>query len=121
MELNWSNAEVKEGKLTVGLEGDVTREWRASFETTVQLLGGHGDWGEVALKKGRVHVGEVSEGDEERLRHFLESAVLQANTAAGQDEDAEESEEADDSGDRKDDERDSPDSRMAERFRSFGS
>ena len=69
----------------------------------------------MALKKHRVRVSDVDPGTEEKLRHFLESVVLQANASRGPDEN--------DSGDRSDAERaDSDDDlrvEMTERFRSF--
>ena len=80
IELDWSSAEVHDGKLEVGLSGDLPRGWKDSFERTVGLLGA-GRWGGVELKKDRVRVGEVAEGDESRVHHFLESVVLQANSA----------------------------------------
>jgi chromatin remodeling complex protein RSC6 len=68
-----------------------------------------------------VRVADVSDGSEERLRHFLESVVAQANADhtpddSDRDEDAEDEE--DEGGD---DDRDaaSPDDEMSERFRSF--
>ena len=69
----------------------------------------------MALKKQEVRVSDVAPGTEEKLRHFLESVVLQANASRGPDED--------DCGDGSDAERvDSEDDRrveMTERFRSF--
>ena len=78
--LDWASAEVRDAKLVVALRGKQTRDWRDAFERTVHLLG-HGDWEKVKLKKGEVRVKRVTPGDEDRLCHFLESAVLQANSA----------------------------------------
>jgi hypothetical protein len=112
--LKWETAKVDGTKLTVALEGKVDKAWKQSFETTVSLLG-KGEWGEVALNKQKVRVSDVEPGGEEKLRHFLESVVLQANASRGPDED--------DAGDGVDAERaDSDDDRrieMTERFRSF--
>jgi hypothetical protein len=112
--LQWETAEVDGTKLTVALGGTVDKAWRHKFATTVALLG-DGEWGEVALKKQRVRVSDIAPGTEEKLRHFLESVVLQANASRGPDED--------DSGDGSDAERaDSDDDlrvEMTERFRSF--
>ena len=76
--LEWSAAEVRDGTLTVPIDGDRPKGWKATFERTVRLLGG-GSWGEVSLKGAKVKVADVSEGSEEELRYFLEGAVQQAN------------------------------------------
>jgi hypothetical protein len=115
--LNWATADVKNAKLTVELEGEIPPDWRESFETTARLLGSSGGWGDVSVgKKGKtLSVSDVTEGSEEKLRHYLESVVAQANTAHPPEEpEVQETEEdTDDRGD------DGPDAQMAERFRSF--
>jgi hypothetical protein len=123
VKLNWSTAKVEDSKLTVELDGDLPSGWKDSFETVARLLAGSADWGEVSLKgKKAVRVAEVSEGSEERLRHFLESVVEQAN-ADHRPDDAEPDEpgDQDDEGEHGDDARDEPgpDAEMSERFRSF--
>ncbi len=107
VELKWASAEVKDAKLTVELEGDPPKGWSESFERTVKLLG-DGDWGEVALKKGTVHVNDVTPGTEDKLRHHLEGIVAQANAAH-------EERESDEDGDKPE----GPDGEMTERFRAF--
>lgn len=111
--LDWSSAEVRGGDLEVALQGDLPKPWHEAFDRTVALLHG-GEWGKVKLKKDRVRVQEVTEGCEDRLRHFLESALQQANASAGLRED----EAQDEAGD-EDDEPDSLDAAMTEKFRSF--
>jgi hypothetical protein len=123
VKLNWSTAKVEDSKLTVELDGDLPSGWKDSFETVARLLAGSADWGEVSLKgKKAVRVAEVSEGSEERLRHFLESVVEQAN-ADHRPDDAEPDEpgDQDDEEEHGDDARDEPgpDAEMSERFRSF--
>ena len=110
--LDWSSAEVRDGKLEVALRGELPAGWKDGFDRTVALLPG-GEWGKVGLKKDRVRVHEVADGSEDRLRHFLESVVQQANASA---EPAEakahdEQGDADQSSDLND--------TMTERFRSF--
>jgi hypothetical protein len=114
--LNWATAKVKNAKLTVELQGELPRGWRGSFETTSRLLSGSGGWGDVSLSKKRrtVSVSDVTEGSEEKLRHYLESVVEQANASHP----SQEPEEADEDTEDRDD--DGPDAQMAERFRSFG-
>ena len=113
VKLDWSSAEVRDGKLEVALRGELPPGWKHRFERTVALLGG-GDWGKVKLKKDRVRVHEVAKGSEDRLHQFLEGVVLQANAAheemhssAREDRDADEPEAG------------GPDAEMTERFRSF--
>ena len=114
--LNWAEAEVKDSKLVVGLEGAIPKGWKQSFETTVRLLRG-GEWGKVQLKKRTVQVTKVSAGTEEKLRHFLESVVEQANA----DHPAKEKKEDDepDKGKVADEDDGGPDAEMTELFRSF--
>ena len=112
--LNWATAEVQDGKLTVDLEGEVPSGWKKRFQTTVRLLGG-GNWGEIACKKQTVRVTEVQPGDEEKLRHFLESAVDQANAG----NEPSESSSADAPREDAPSEGDGPDAAMTDQFRSF--
>ena len=115
VELNWASAKVKGGKLTVNLEGETPSDWKQSFERTVTLLPGR-DWGEIQIKKRTVRVSDVTPGEEEKLRHHLESVVEQANAAVR----PEEPEGDDDDGDRAGDgDSDSPDARMTAAFRAF--
>jgi hypothetical protein len=109
--LSWSEAEVKDAGLSVPLEGEATKEWRQTFERTLVLLG-HGDWGEITVKKDRVLVADVTPGAEEKLKHHLDSVVAQANATA----DSEDNDEA--AEDKREDERSDPDAEMTERFRS---
>jgi hypothetical protein len=115
--LTWTSAEVRDATLTVGLEGDLPKDWKHSFEQTVKLLG-DGEWGEVKLKKGAVRVSDVAPGTEEKLRHHLEAIVAQANATHERlegDEAESDPEEPDDS----EEQQDGPDAEMTERFRSF--
>ena len=126
VKLDWTTAKVEDSKLTVDLDGDLPSGWKDSFDAVARLLANSADWGEVSLKgKKSVRVADVSEGSEERLRHFLESVVAQANADHSPDEAEPEPDE--DGGDGDDDEggdddRDeaSPDAEMSDRFRSFG-
>jgi hypothetical protein len=116
--LQWSAAKVRDGILTVAIEGDRPKGWKATFEQTVRLLGG-GNWGEVSCKGGKVRVGDVPEGSEDELRHFLEGVVQQANAVhVVSEEDADEQDESAD--DEREDDGDDADARMTSRFRDFG-
>jgi hypothetical protein len=119
--LDWATAEVADAKLTVRLEGDLPSGWDETFETVVKLLHrSSGDWDQIKLKKHAVRVTGVRAGDEEKLRHHLESIVQQANAdhhvdEASRDGSAEEDDEASADHDRDD----GPDAELTERFRSF--
>ena len=118
--LNWDSTAVKDGRLVVELDGEVTSEWKNSFATTVRLLGSH-QWGQVQLKKKKVHVDSVAAGMEEKLRHYLESVVGQANALQRVDEEEEEEEE-EEPGAREtesSEEPSGPDAELTGRFRSF--
>jgi hypothetical protein len=112
--LQWSAAEVRNGTLTVPIEGDRPRGWKSTFDHTVRLLGG-GSWGEVSLKKAKVKVADATEGTEDELRFFLEGVVQQANaTHVEADEDSDETGDEDSNGG---DDADDADARMTSRFR----
>jgi hypothetical protein len=113
VKLNWSSAQVTDGKLTVELAGDRPRGWKKSFEKTVRLLGAGGNWDEVRVKKGLVHLSRLTPGDEEKVRHFLDSIVTQANAAhpsSESDSEATDRQPPDESG---------SDAEMTNRFRAF--
>jgi hypothetical protein len=112
--LSWSDAEVKESKLTVGLDGELPDGWKDDFERTVKLLG-DGEWGEIELRKGAVQVAGVTPGSEDKLRHHLEAIVSQANAAhEAREREAQEPDEDDG-----EDDATGPDAEMTKRFRSF--
>jgi hypothetical protein len=128
VKLNWSTAKVEDSKLTVDLDGELPSGWKDSFDAVARLLANSAEWGDVSLKgKKSVRVVHVSEGSEERLRHFLESVVAQANAdhspeESERDEDGEDGEDDDEDDEGGDDDRDDagPDAEMSDRFRSFG-
>lgn len=80
VKLDWSSAEVRDGKLVIAIEGKPQKGWADAFERTTHLLN-HGRWEEVKLKKRNVQIQSVAPGEEDAVHHFLESVVLQANSA----------------------------------------
>ena len=108
--LDWSSAEVHDRELTVDLLGEPPRGWKSHFRSTVRLLGS-GGLGDIRLKRGLVHVEDVSPGTEGKLRHHLEAIVAQANEACTTDETREPGPA----------ELDQEDADMTARFRGFGS
>ena len=117
--LDWSSAEVSDGKLSVAVDGKLSSAWKGSFETVAHLLN-RGDWSEVKLKKGTVRVEDIRPGDEEKLRHFLESVVQQANADQRPREEQQQPDEDDDRDQGADEGKPSqPDEEMATRFRAF--
>jgi hypothetical protein len=110
--IKWSTAQVNKGNLDVELAGELPRGWKKTFERTVRLLGG-GDWGEVRIKKGSVRIDGVTPGSEEKVRHFLESTVTQANADHRESQSRAPGDEAPAG------ERDDPDAELTQRFRDF--
>jgi hypothetical protein len=87
VEIDWSTAEVRDGELTVALSEPPTSRWRKRFRTVLPRLERSGEaWGEVATKKDRIVVGDVDEGAEDEVRHFVESLVLEANAIEAEQE-----------------------------------
>jgi hypothetical protein len=119
-QLDWSTAEVQDGTLTVTLDGEPPKEWTSRFKTTVGLLN-HGSWEKVQLKKGAISVKTITAGDEDRVRHFLESAVVEANGALAPDESDTDPEDAVEDDDDAASKQDGPDTEMTKRFREFAS
>ncbi|HEY2653615.1 MAG TPA: hypothetical protein VGI50_16950 [Solirubrobacteraceae bacterium] len=111
--LDWSTAEVRHDRLEVLLRDNPPDGWKETFHRTLALLGG-GDVGNVKLKKRRVRMHDVAEGNEDRLRHLLESVVAQANATHEQQEG-----EASNNPGAKVGKPDGLDAEMTERFRSF--
>ena len=119
VKLEWARAEVKGARLTVALDGELPDGWKQSFERTVAMLG-DGEWGEIKIKKGKVHVADVSPGAEEKLRHHLEAVVAQANAhEEAREREARQDGDPDERDARDDDEPSGPDAEMTERFRGF--
>ncbi len=111
--LNWTTASVSRGSVAVELEGEVSKSWKQSFERTLKLLAGK-EWGAIEVKKSAVQVQGVEPGSEDRLRHFLESIVEQAN--ADQEKAEQQAAEAEE---HKGDGESEIDQEMTKRFRSF--
>jgi hypothetical protein len=103
-DIDWSSAEVRDGRLTVELTEKPSKEWRERLAEVVERLG-HGG---VALDKQRLSVEGVEPGGEADVRHLLESAVLQVNADLAPDEPADDG-----------DERSDADREMTEAFRAF--
>ena len=118
-QLDWSQAEVTHGKLTVAVAGEPPRGWKDTFERTAQLLS-NGEWEDVVLKKHNVRVRGLQPGSEEKLRFFLESVVQQANATheLPEHESQDETDDADEATGGSDEDN-STDAAMTERFRSF--
>ena len=81
LQVDWASAEVSEGELTVGFTDKAPRRWRDAFQRTAVLLGDD-SWDLHNARSGQVRVSPIHPGEEERVRHFLESLVLEANAAA---------------------------------------
>ena len=107
--IDWASASVSNARLTVAFTGKPDTEWIERLGRVIERLGHAGSgWGTVEVEKKKLRVDDVSPGAESDLRHFLESAILQANAdlAAAEDDD----------GGR----RSGPDQEMTDAFRAFG-
>ena len=106
-QLDWDGAAVRDGTLDVGLTAPPSRTWARRFRSALAMLDRvDGEWGEVRLRRATVTVGDVREGSEARLRHLLDSAVVEANGEPGSERPAERA-----------DEQRARDRRMTETFR----
>src|SRR4051794_1669421 len=107
--VDWSTAEVTEGKLTVKLSGEPSKEWAERVGVIADRLQSSGGWN-IAVDERRIEVEPVEPGSEADVRHFLEGAVLQANADFAPEESDEEEQS---SGSEED-------AAMTEAFREFG-
>jgi hypothetical protein len=81
VELDWSSADVTDGALEVALSTRPPKKWREAFERATALLS-HGNWNtKINQRKAVVLLDPVTPGSEERVRQFLEGALLEANHA----------------------------------------
>lgn len=102
------------------IEGDQPKGWKQSFQTVAHLLS-HGEGSPVTLKKSEARVDGLRPGDEEKVKHLLESIVQQANADHRPPEDEHTDEDEQDEDEVPVDLGESrPDREMADRFRSFG-
>jgi hypothetical protein len=116
LEFDWSSAEVTDGTLVVALSGKTRKKWREAFERATALLS-HGSWHARLSQKNRaVKVEPVRPGEEERVRQFLEGAVLEANRTIVAEEELFDDSPSDSEGE---DPQPSRDDEMTQRFRSF--
>jgi hypothetical protein len=115
VELDWSSADVTDGTLEVALSTRPPKKWREAFERAAALLS-HGNWNtKLNQRKATVALDPVSPGEEERVRQFLEGALLEANHAIVSEDELFEAD-AEGGSDEPDT---SEDDEMTERFRAF--
>jgi hypothetical protein len=94
-DIDWADATIESGTLSVGLTGSASKPWRESFGAVLALLGrNHSQWGEVSLRKNVIEVTDVQQDAAADLRHFLESIVQQVNSDLQPDDGEEEAEQA---------------------------
>jgi hypothetical protein len=118
IQLDWSTAEVRDGELKVRFSDKAPKKWRDAFARTAALLS-RDTWELDELKLDHVRISPIRLGDEERVKHFLESAVLEANTTLVGEEDLFASEDADEA-EENDAAGPTPDEEMTARFKAFG-
>ena len=114
VKLDWSSAEVNDGTLVVALSGKTPKKWREAFERATALLS-HGNWHtRLSQKATAIKLDPVRLGEEERVRQFLEGALLEANHTIVSDEELFE-----DDADEGDEQEPSTDSQLTATFRGF--
>ncbi len=80
-ELEWAEAEVHDGVLTVPLSGSASKSWSERFGAVLRLLDrSKQTWDGVSLDKKAVEVSGLQPGSEGDVRHFLESIVVEVNS-----------------------------------------
>lgn len=112
--LDWSSAEVSDGTLVVALDRRPPKRWREAFAQATALLS-HGNWTtRLSRRDTALRLDPVELGQEERVRQFLEGALLEANRTLLTEEElfhADGSEESEP--------QPSTDEQLAQRFRAF--
>jgi hypothetical protein len=118
VKLEWSSADVTDGSLDVALNGRPPKKWRDEFARATALLS-HGNWNtRLTQRNSAVRVDPVSLGEEERVRQFLEGALLEANRVIVSEE---ELFDHTDDGSEMDEAETSEDEELTQRFRAFAS
>lgn len=114
--LDWSSAEVTDGTLIVALSGRPPKKWREAFARAAALLS-HGNWStRLGNRERAVRLDPVELGEEERVRQFLEGALLEANRTILTEEELFEGADPDAA---TDEPQVSADQELTERFRAF--
>jgi hypothetical protein len=117
VELDWSSADVTDATLDVALNGRPPKKWRDAFVRATALLS-HGNWNtRLAQRNAAVRLDPVSLGEEERVRQFLEGALLEANRVIVSEDELFESTD----GGEIDETEPSEDEELTQRFRAFAS
>jgi hypothetical protein len=75
----WDTAEVKDSRLVVELDGEVSAKWSKRVVAIVERLARSDDAAAVKVTREKIEVSGVTQGGERDLRHLLEGAVQQAN------------------------------------------
>jgi hypothetical protein len=82
--IKWDSTQIEDGTLIVELTSPNPKIWKERFANVLALLDtAHSGWGEVHLTKRGIKVEDLQQGNEEQLRHFLESIVMQVNADTG--------------------------------------
>ena len=87
--IDWRSADVRDGRLTVAFTEKPAKDWVERLERVVKRLHRPSTgWQSIEVKKTKLTVDAVAPGSEADLRHFLDSALLQANAEPEGDDDA---------------------------------
>src|SRR5579872_1371415 len=78
--IDWGGARVHDSTLTVALSEAPSKDWKRRFRGVLAMLDrSPGEWEAIELRHGRIRVANVREGAEDKLRHLLESAIVEVN------------------------------------------
>jgi hypothetical protein len=76
--IDWDGAVVQDGTLSVCVTPAPTRGWTRRFRTVLGVLDrSSGDWDGIKLKRGTITASELREGSESKLRHLLDSVIVE--------------------------------------------
>jgi hypothetical protein len=86
--IDWASSDVSDGQLTVAFTEKPSKDWTERLQAVIERLAPRGSgWGDIKIGKKKLRIDAVQPGSEDDLRHFLDSAILQANASSDEDED----------------------------------
>jgi hypothetical protein len=86
--IDWASSDVSEGRLTVAFTEKPSKDWTERLQAVIERLALSGSgWSEIEIGRKKLRIDAVQPGSEADLRHFLDSALLQANASSDEDDD----------------------------------
>src|SRR4051794_36513234 len=95
--VDWKSATGRDGRLRGALGESAPKHWVETVNDVAERLdrSGH-SWGAVKATGKKLEVADGQPGAEQSLRHFLESALLQANSGLEADDEEDADDDAED-------------------------